>query len=187
MFYSITYTRTNLRNTKMGDSKAGGTKDIDISNFSKTGDTDKILGYISSVSFTRYHTKTKTSASHSIIMRSYLINKDGESVVSNDNIWDGWNSSGAITRTDTFTNVLTSIISTLQTIRIEWDANSYSGDLYYRATETNPQILTINFFQPGASYYDTEWKNCLVHYFDGEEWKLCSLKYYDGTNWVSLK
>ena len=81
-----------------------------------------------------------------------LINKDGESVVSNDNIWDGWNSSGAITRTDTYTNVPTSIISTLQTIRIEWDANSYSGDLYYRATEKNPQILTINFFQPGASY-----------------------------------
>ena len=145
--YTIKYTYT-------GQSNTGGKRSVDISKFKKTGDTDRNIGQITSISYRHYHTSTNPMDWG---LRGRLVLSDGTTFTSNKvtkNI-----SGNIVEYINTFNTLPTAeqfeLLQKVQTLdnKSSTGDSGYSADLYWRATKDYPMVLTVKFIEdPPVTY-----------------------------------
>lgn len=184
--YTITYKRTNKDNQRIQYNGSAGSINNAISNFSVSGNgVGKVIGQVVSVSFGHYHTWTGYTT---INIRSVLKTRYGD-VYSDYVSQSGNTTNGAKLFTNTFTGVTAQQAKNITGVTLEWQKFNSSSDLYYRATSSQPQTITITFYEAsGMKYFDGEnWVDCQAYYYDGSNWVATIPYYYNGTDWIQLE
>ena len=145
--YTITYRFTGQGNTS-------GERSVAFSKFTATGDTDKHIGQIKSITYIHYHTSDKPMTWN---LRGRLMFSDGTHLVSSVT---GNSISGNVVKfTNTFEEAPTAEqfarLASVQTLDNEdkTTAGGYYAKLYWRANDTYPMELVVTFIeQPPVTY-----------------------------------
>ena len=145
--YKIIYTYTGQSNTSTARS-------VSLSRFKKTGDTNRTIGQIKSITYEHWHTSTKAS---NWALRGRLVLSDNTTIVSNTVTHKI--SGTKVKYTNTFTNLPTpeqfAKVKTVQTLNSQGTTGqgSYSADLYWRANSDNPMRLIVTFVEEKPIVY----------------------------------
>lgn len=189
--FKATYKRTNISNTKLGDSGAAGQQSFALSSFVGSGDVSVIPVEFKAVRFKHYHTASKSSSANrnGIQIRSFVTDNNGHKAYSPYQTWNTFNTSGPIAKTDSIEG-LDGLNTKIVSVGIDWKAFNTSSSLYYRAVSGAPMELEIEFYDTVerkniAKYYNgSKWVDCEPYYYNGSAWILVEMKYYDGSKWV---
>lgn len=145
--YTIRYRFTDQDNTS-------GERSVAFSKFIATGDTDKQIGQITSITYVHYHTSDKPMTWN---LRGRLMFGDGTYLVSNEvaNSISG----NVVKYSNTFTDLPTdkqfASLSYVQTLDSsgKTTAGGYYAKLYWRANDTYPMELIVTFLEePPVTY-----------------------------------
>lgn len=160
--YKITYTYTGQGNTS-------AKRNVAISRFKKSGDVDRKIAQITSVTYVHYHTSTKPMTWN---LRGRLVFADGTTITS-PNI--GHKISGDVVKyTHTFTTLPTAeqwaMLSSVQTLDSNGSTgdSGYSADLYWRANSSYPMKIIVTFIEEPPVVYDPKIKNFSVTRCDAD-------------------
>lgn len=146
--YRLTYKYTGQENTS-------ATRSVALSKFTLSGDTDKPMGKITSITYIHYHTSTKTQ---SWGLRGRLTFSDGTNIVS-DNVYEEI-SGNVVKFTNTFTTLPTpeqfKLVQNIETLDTQGKTTvgGYDGDLYWRANSSYPMYLYVDFEAGGGAIWD---------------------------------
>lgn len=145
--YTITYTYSGQNNTS-------GSRSVPFSKFSASGNTDKTIGQIKSISYEHYHSST---SSMSWGLQGRLIFSDGTTCTS-DRVYQSI-SGNVVKYVNTFSNLPTAeqfaALTSVQTLDTQGKTTSggYSATLYWRATGDCPMRIIVKFIEePPVTY-----------------------------------
>ena len=146
---SIIYTCTNKSNTR-------NERTVAFSNFVASGDTDKNIGLITSITYEHWHS---SSLPRGWELSGRLIFGDGTSLTSSSQTLSI--SGNVVKFTNTFSVSLTSqqwsLLTSIQTLDSRGSTTSNSGyygaDLFWRATASHPMRIIITFDETPPAYY----------------------------------
>ena len=145
--YTITYTYTGQDNTSANRS-------VPLSDFKKSGDTNRTIGQIKSITYAHWHTST-TPANWAL--RGRLVLSDGTTFISD--VVEKTISGTKVQFVNTFTNLPTpeqfAMVKSVQTLNSQGTTGhgDYSATLYWRANKSNPMVLTVTFIEEPPVVY----------------------------------
>ena len=145
--YTITYTYTGQDNTSANRS-------VSLSDFKKSGDTNRTIGQIKSITYAHWHTST-TPASWEL--RGRLVLSDGTTFISD--AVEKTISGTKVQFVNTFTSLPTpeqfAMVKSVQTLNSQGTTGlgEYRADLYWRANEKNPMVLVVTFVEEPPVVY----------------------------------
>lgn len=146
--YKIIYTFS-------GQGNNGGNRSVAFSKFTASGDTDKFIGQITSITYEHVHTST---SARTWSLRGRLIFGDG--TVLDSNIDTQRIAGESVKFINTFPNLpdadMLPLLTTVQTLNEKDSINNdgYSAKLYWRATSSQPIRLIITFIEQPPIYFD---------------------------------
>lgn len=145
--YTITYRFTGQGNTS-------GERSVALSKFTASGDVDRNIGQITSITYIHYHTSDKAMTWG---LRGRLMFKDGTSIISEEAVHS---ISGNVVK---FVNTFSTLPTEKQFAGLEYvqtldresktTAGGYYARLYWRANDTYPMELIVTFIEePPVTY-----------------------------------
>lgn len=148
--YTITYTYTGQDNTS-------GNRSVAFNRFTASGDTDRTIGQITSLTYEHYH--TSTSSMH-WGLRGQLTLADGSTLIS-DQVYNHI-SGNVVKYVNTFTALPSAeqfaALTSIQTLDTQGKstAGGYASRLYWRATATYPMRIIVRFIEEPPVVYAPE-------------------------------
>jgi len=186
------YTCTSINNTCLGANGAAGTKNVALSKFVISGDTDDI-GQITYMRFRHYHTTSNTGYmnTNGVKIRTNLL-CGSDTISSPYQTWNTFNTSGPINKWDVFDTLPTAEqFAALTHIQLQWGSFNKNTSLYYRAQTSAQMVLEVRYIASDAVgpsgivryrnsnafintqpfvFADGAFKRCLPYYYDGSKW-----------------